>query len=245
MGLEVVTELRMALEGDPAAARALVDRLTPVVQVRVTRALLRRSAVAAGRDLRQEVEDLTQEVFLSLFQKQGRALRAWDPQRGLSLENFVGLLAQHQVSSILRTGRASPFTDLPTETAVLDRQAEGSAPPDSLAASREMLDSLLVAMRARLSPRGLELFWRLMVREEAVDGVAADTGMTTDAIYAWRSRLGRLVREIAAQLATDRPEPPAPRPAKNPENPENVRDPADALSETAGSHRNPQGQTSR
>jgi DNA-directed RNA polymerase specialized sigma24 family protein len=199
---EAVAAVRRALDDgapDSGAVRALVDRLTPVVQARVTRALLRRRGESGRRDVRQEVEDLTQEVFVALFRNRGQALRSWDPARGLSLENFVGLLAQHQVASILRSGRACPWTDVPTEATILDGQlqAEPSAAPDRVAASREELESLLAQVRAKLSPRGLVLFWRLLVREEPIEAVAAQTGMTAEAIYAWRSRLGRLARSMA------------------------------------------------
>jgi DNA-directed RNA polymerase specialized sigma24 family protein len=195
--------IRMALQGDPQAARALVDRLTPVVQARVTRGLLRRGPGAGRRDVRQEVEDFTQEVFLSLFRDGGRALLAWDATRGLSFENFVGLLAAHQVASILRTGKSSPWVDLPTETEILERQEATGPAPDQIASTREMWDSLLSRLVTKLSPRGLEMFWRLLVREEDVDLVCADTGMTADAIYAWRSRLARLARSLAAEQARE------------------------------------------
>src|SRR5581483_4281601 len=139
---EASSMIRAALEGDPQATRTLVDRLAPVVQSRVTRGLLRRSPSSGGRDVRQEVEDFTQEVFLSLFRDGGRALRAWDPARGLSLENFVGLLAQHQVASILRTGKSSPWVDLPTEAETLERAATASPGPEQQVATREMWESL-------------------------------------------------------------------------------------------------------
>jgi len=194
--------IRAALEGDPQATRTLVDRLAPVLQSRVTRGLLRRSPSSGGRDVRQEVEDFTQEVFLSLFRDGGRALRAWDPARGLSLENFVGLLAQHQVASILRTGKSSPWVDLPTEAETLERAATASPGPEQQVATREMWESLQSQLIAKLSPRGLDLFWRLLVREEPVETVCAQTGMTADAVYAWRSRLARLVRSLSADAMT-------------------------------------------
>ena len=59
--------VRDALSGDRKALRELVDALTPVIQARVVRALLRRRGQAAGRDIRQEVEDMTQDVFSALF----------------------------------------------------------------------------------------------------------------------------------------------------------------------------------
>jgi RNA polymerase sigma-70 factor (ECF subfamily) len=202
-GDELAGILRSALEGDAGATRRLVDRLTPVIQARVTRGLLRRGPAAGKRDARQEVGDLTQEVFLALFRDGARALRSWDPARGLSLENFVGLLAQHQVSSILRTGRTSPWVDLPTEAVTLERVAAQGAAPDHTAASREMLQSLLLQVTSKLSPRGQEMFWRLLVREEPVQAVCESTGMTPEAVYAWRSRLARLARELIAEQTAE------------------------------------------
>jgi RNA polymerase sigma-70 factor (ECF subfamily) len=145
------------------------------------------------------VEDFTQEVFLALFRDGGRALRAWDPERGLSLENFVGLLAQHQVSSILRTRKNSAWIDLPTETETLEREATASPGPDQQVATREMCQSLLSRLVAKLSPRGLDMFWRLVVHEEPIDTVCAHTGMTADAVYTWRSRLARLARSLSTE----------------------------------------------
>ena len=51
-----------------------------------------RKLISAGRDIRQEVEDLSQEVFLQLFAEGGRVLATWQPERGLTLLNFVGLV---------------------------------------------------------------------------------------------------------------------------------------------------------
>lgn len=185
-----------ALAHDPAAVRALVDLLSPVIGRRVAGALWRR---APGRDVRAEVEDMTQEVFLALFAGGGKALRAWDPARGMSLANFVGLLAQHQVSSILRTGRTQPFRDEPTEAATLERLPDVGPVPEAVVGTREEMSNLLARLRAQLSPRGLELFQRLIIDEEPIEAVVAATGLTRDALYQWRSRLAKLVRQLAAE----------------------------------------------
>ena len=94
-----------ALTGDAASVRALVDKLSPIVARRVTATLWHRTR---GRNVAQDADDMIQEVFVSLFQSDGKALRAWDPERGMSLERFVGMLAQHQTISILRNGRTTP-----------------------------------------------------------------------------------------------------------------------------------------
>ena len=186
-----------ALARDPAAVRALVDRLSPVIERRVAAALWRRTS---SRDVRQELADMTQEVFLSLFAADGKALRAWAPARGLSLESFVGMLAQHQVASILRNGRTSPWRDDPTDADQIDRLVGQAQGLDAIVGSREHLRALLDGLRASLSPRGLELFQRLIVDEEPLEVLCAATGMTREALYQWRSRLLRQVRDLSAQI---------------------------------------------
>lgn len=186
-----------AVGGDGHATRTLVDWLTPVIQARAARGLLRRRG-SSGRDVRQEVEDLTQEVFVALFEADGRALRAWDPTRGMALPNFVGLIAEREVSSILRSGRKSPWTESPTEIDdLMEKMEPDAAPLERALASREVLAEVYARVKESLSPKGLELFHRLLVEEESVESVCQSTGMTPDAVYAWRSRLGKLVRQVA------------------------------------------------
>jgi RNA polymerase sigma-70 factor (ECF subfamily) len=191
-----------ALAKDREALRSLVDVLTPVIQARVARALLRRAASASGRNIRQEVEDLTQEVFVALFAEGGRALRAWEPGRGLSLENFVGFVAERQVAAILRTTRRSPWTEDPTLMEDLDRPAE-DASAELRVLSQQMLNALLDRLREELSPLGLSLFEQLFVQQRSVAEVCEQMGMSRDAVYAWQSRLGKLSRRLGAELSSD------------------------------------------
>lgn len=201
--MEVSPELvERALAQDRDALRSLVDVLTPVIQARVARALLRRAASSSGRNIRQEVEDLTQEVFVSLFAEGGRALRAWEPQRGLSLLNFVGFLAERQVASILRTARRSPWTEDPTLTEAFDGPAQ-EANVELRVESQQMLGALLDRLKEELSPLGLSLFEQLFIHQRSVAEVCEQTGMSRDAVYAWQSRLGRLSRKLGAELMSD------------------------------------------
>jgi RNA polymerase sigma-70 factor, ECF subfamily len=193
--------VRRALAGDLRALRLLVDALTPVVQTRVVRALLRAGgARSQKRDLRQDVADFTQEVFLALFDNNARALRSWDPTRGLSLLNFVGLVADHQVASLLRSGRRNPWTDEPMVCDELDSAAGAADGSDARIHSRDLLLKLLDRLRAELSPRGLLLFQLLAVEERTPSNVCAELGMSADAVYAWKSRLNKLVRRLVDDL---------------------------------------------
>jgi RNA polymerase sigma-70 factor (ECF subfamily) len=207
--------LRRALAGDREATRGLVELLSPVVHARVARALLRSGrGRQQGRDLRQDIEDFVQEVFAAVLADRGRLLRAWDPARGLSLPNFLGLLTEHQVSSILRSGRRSPWSEEATEQDAIELRAGASESPHSRVASREVLGKTIERMRAELTPAGLEMFQLLVVEEQSVEDVCMRTGSTADAVYAWRSRLGKLARrirdEILGETATDGTKAPLP-----------------------------------
>lgn len=203
MGQSFVDLVAAVLARKRDAARALVEALYPIVQARVARVLWRARG-RAGRDVRQEVDDMTQEVFAFLFQDDGRALRAWDPARGLSLPNFVGLLAERRTLSALRSGRQSPFGLDPTEPSALDDQVDPAPGPEPEALSREKLATLLDRLRLAVSPLGMHLFELLYVEEHPVEEVARLASMSTDAVYAWRSRLRKLVAKLAAELDAER-----------------------------------------
>jgi DNA-directed RNA polymerase specialized sigma24 family protein len=184
-----------AVAGDAQATRQLIGQLVPVIQARVARCLAQNDA---RRNLKEEVRDLTQDVLASLFENGGRLLRAWDPERGLSLANFVGLVARRQALSLLRTRRRSPWAEDPVgDLGPLLPDGDG---PEAQVASREVLEKLLAGLEAELSPLGLELFELLVVQQLEVDEVIARTRMSRDAVYAWRSRLGKLIRQRAAAL---------------------------------------------
>ena len=197
-----------ALAGDPAGLARLVALLTPVIQVRVARTLRDyRSLLAGGRDLRQEVEDLTQEVFLELFRRDAHVLRSWQAERGLSLENFVGLMAERRVISFLRSGRRNPRQEAPS---LAEEELDVESPdsdPEEVTASREQLALLLDRLREEVSPQGWQIFDLLYIQELSQPEVKAATGLSDDAIYAWRSRLRRLAQKLLAEMS-ENPVPP-------------------------------------
>jgi RNA polymerase sigma factor (sigma-70 family) len=189
-------ELREALAGNVAALNRLIHKLTPVIQSRVVRVLLRWSTgIAARRDVRQEVEDFTQEILLKLFADDAKVLRTWQPERGLSLINFVGLVAERQTVSILRNGKRSPWKEDPTLP-----EDFPPGPPESdseeIAVSREQLRLVLDRLKEELSPLGWHLFDLVYLQDLSVEEVARQTAMSSDAVYAWRSRLRRLARRL-------------------------------------------------
>lgn len=193
--------VRRALSGNQTALTELVAVLTPVIQARVARILLTRpSRLPGGRNVRQEVEDLTQEIFLALFDRDARVLRSWQSERGLSLQNFVGLVSERQVISLLRSGRRNPWREDLVPATALDGPSLDCGPEEATA-SREELSLLLDRLRQELTPLGQRIFDLVYVQELALPEVMAATGLTADAVYAWRSRLRRLAQRLLAEVS--------------------------------------------
>lgn len=192
--------VQRALEGDRKAARALAGVLTPVIQARTTRVLLCR--LARTRDLRQEVLDLTQQVFVHLFESDGRALRQWDPERGLSLENYVGLIAEQHAAALFRSQRKNPWRADAVDPSTLD-EASTLPDPEQLFASKELADRILDAATGVLNDFGRYIFDLVFVQGLSVEEVCSRTELSPEAVYAWRSRLGRLVERLAREIALD------------------------------------------
>ncbi len=193
--------LTRCLQGDPAAVRALVDELTPVLQARAARAIFNRYAHRAQRrDLKQDVEELTQEVFASLFANDAATLRSWDEARGLSLRNFVGMVADREIANILKSGRRRPWSEVRTVEADDEHHAGTTGGPETPLAAREIVVQVLSKLREGLSAQGYRLFELLLIDERSVEEVCTETGLSRDAVYAWRSRLPKLVRRYAEEI---------------------------------------------
>ncbi len=175
--------------------------LAPRVQFKVNAALVRRGRRRGIGSSRQDVLDLVQEVFLTLFENDGKVLRTWDPARGAQLRTFVGLVADRVVGG----GRRSGWREDPTEAPALERAAGKTETFERQVASREVLAVVLDRLRESLTPRGMWLFRALFVEQRDAAEVAEEAGMTLDALYAWRSRLRRHVRSIRAELASEPP----------------------------------------
>jgi RNA polymerase sigma-70 factor (ECF subfamily) len=187
----------------PAGRGVLVARLLPVVHARIARRLMRRRGGSALEDLRSLVEDMSQDVFEQLFRHDARALRKWDPARGMKLENYVGMIAEQHVDATLRTQRRSPFTEEPSCAQQLDDALPSAAAPDRQIVARELLERVRAEVAEDLSPKGCEIFERLILKEQSVAAVADELGMSVASIHAWSSRLKRRLREVFTMLDAD------------------------------------------
>ncbi|MEO1482365.1 MAG: hypothetical protein AAFU77_09695 [Myxococcota bacterium] len=194
-------QVRKALGGDRVALECLTDSLAPVIHARVARVLVRFGAAASARDIRQDVEDYTQEVYVALFRNGGEILLGWSPERGASLQNYVGLIAQRYVTGRLRSSKHRTWN----EVAVDELPVIPSESPEARVESRELLVAVVARLGEQLTPQALQMFWSLIVEQRSVSDLSASTGLSTDALYMWRSRLLRKARQIAEEISLEKP----------------------------------------
>ena len=189
-----------ALRGDSEAMRILIRGLAPVIHVRVAAAMMRRRNQARGRDPRQDLEDLVQDVFTRLFAKEGRLLRAWDPRRGSSLLNFVGLLAEREVGMIMRTMKRNPWTEEPTQAEIMMSLRGYQESPENRIDSRVILEHIAERLRHDFGPRDRTFFRLLYLDRRSAQEVARETTTSIAVIYVWRSRFRKRLRQIRAEF---------------------------------------------
>jgi hypothetical protein len=177
-----------------------IAQVMTIVRARAVRVLARHKAFRPRyRERDPDVEDMVQEVLTFMLTKYGCRFHQWDSTRGLSLPNFVGLVAERELTKILRSPRRRPWEIRDqVDLAAADIVIRGTD-PESAAAERESLRLLLGRLKRELSPKGFSLFWQLLVEQHSVSAVESSTGLSRDAIYAWRSRLTELVKVIDRQ----------------------------------------------
>lgn len=187
--------VQAALAGLAGARRELASRLVDVVQREVA-FVLRRMVGSQGRDPRQEVRDLVQEVLISLFEHDGRELRRWDPARGRSLDSFVRLVARRKAARIFAQRKGNPWADQHIDPQTIEDDeldAHANAAVHQLE-QRDELGSVLVALYAHMNDRDLQLFDLLFVEERDPAEVAEALDMTRGAVNAWAYRTRKLAR---------------------------------------------------
>jgi len=181
------------IDREEGSIRSVVQALSQIVHHRVGRVLLRRAASSRGRNLRQEVEDMVQEVFELLLSDGGKRLLAWDPELG-SAATFFGLVAERRVLNILASRKKSPWTEDPEETDSLERRGGAAGGLEQRVMSRELLRGLGRCLLDGLGDRDQRLFELLYLEGADVEAVGRD------ALYQARHRLGQRIRKLVAEI---------------------------------------------
>lgn len=193
-----VTLIEQTLAGDPEAKQALVKRLLPIIEGRVVR------RVGRGSD----VQDLVQEVWLALFEQGGRKLRAYRPDRGATLEQFVGLITEREVVEMFRRrsaqkrgGHLQAVSTNEPRGANLELVTSHPGPEEQVV-SKNLAARLWARLEKQLAPRG-KLVFRLLYTDGLEPGeVARALGVNLQVVYNWQHKIRGLSRVILLELET-------------------------------------------
>lgn len=204
LGVPPPVALAACLAGDVDSLRAFVRHFTPIFRARVRRALLgpRGAALWVSRD---DVDDVVQLTFEAIFSRGARVLRDYDPDRGMSLDSYLGQIASREAHNYLDKraaakrggGRREVVTD-PSEGPIGEARALGLSPEASYQLRQEAR-RLEEALLSRLSAKGRIFFHLLYVEELEVEEIQARLGVSRDAVYTWRKRIKAAFVEAQAE----------------------------------------------
>lgn len=191
--------MRELLDRGEDGKRKLIAELLPTIHFCVGQILRR---FGWRRRTREYVEDLTQEVLLSLFANDARALRAWDPARGSSFLGFVRMLTKHKVYAVLRSSRRPWGTEDLHESEVR-ADVSDTTNLENRISSQQFAKKVFAAVELRLSDLGRQMFRWLIIEQRPVEEICALAEMKPGTVHVWRNRLLNLLREAARELEQD------------------------------------------
>lgn len=194
--------LRGCLAGDLQEVRRFVDTFTPLIRARARQVLFGARGGYGRLVSQQDLDDLVQSTFEVLFKDGARTLRNFDPSRGMSLDGYVGQIAQREAHNFMDRRRADKRgggqSEVPLDAGdALPLQVPSSLPgPDQQLESQGTLVALQSALFERLSEKG-QLFFRLMFVEELeTEEIVQSLGVTRDVVYTWRRRILQAMEEV-------------------------------------------------
>jgi RNA polymerase sigma-70 factor, ECF subfamily len=183
---KLTDSVRRVRDGDMAAARELVESVSPLV----------RRIVCSHLPWRMSSEDLTQEVFMKLFAK-------LDQYAGVvPFEHWVARVAMNTCRDQLRSQKRDPeirWTDLgEEETRALEAVAADEAVPESGAVSgaRELAGRLM----ATLGPEDRLVIQMIDLEQRSAAEVKAVTGWSVTSIRVRAFRARRKLRKRVEKM---------------------------------------------
>lgn len=188
------------LDAGEERVRDLVSHIAPFVQAEVAM-MMTRYGNSRGRNGRQEVQDLVQDVFVILFKDNGKTLRSWRADGGRKFGSFVRLVAKRRLLSVMRTRTKNPWPDEPTDHETLDRSVRVST-VDSSVGFREELEVLWEKLSRWFGDEDHRLFHLFFVEGLSIEEVETMTGKNRQALYSWRRELRKFARSVRDGKAT-------------------------------------------
>jgi len=157
----------------------------------VVRRILRGRGQPAGS---AEVDDITENVFVALLERDAALLRRYDPAH--PLRTYVAVVARTAAHRWLR--RRRPQADLP-DGAWRDGLANPARTPHPEATSRREVHQLVRGELEALGPRDRDVLERFYYEGQSYGAIAEALGLSVNSVGATltraRARLARALRE--------------------------------------------------
>lgn len=161
------------------------DRAAQVVLLRRLRGLFERAARRRGVPP-ADLEDELQEFYVWLLEGDHRNLRRWDPRGGMGFDRWFTQRSLNRVDSRRRRARLE----------LVEAEPDDAAGPQDVRLelqARQQIEAVWAWLEAHGTPRQRELFVRWFVLEHSGATIAADLGMTPEAVHMGVSRLRQAV----------------------------------------------------
>lgn len=196
----LVELIKRAVEDDPFAQRELQKILAPAIRLSVADTLRRRVRSVARSRARHEIEDLCQDVLAALYERGGRRLLTWDPERGLSLKRYVELCTRHLVESFLRKKARRVWENDSLDAEGVVDLADAGESPEHIVGHKQLLEAVLALVEADLTRQGRDIFRLLVMDGLSVHDVCERTGLTQNAVHVWRCRLTDRINQAVRRI---------------------------------------------
>lgn len=202
-GAESTAELlEGCIAGDPDARTTLVEKYSGIVSYGVTVIFQQ-----FGRPYRkEEIEDLSQDVFLALFDNDSRKLRQYQGRNGCSLASWLRVVANRfTIDRLRREGRTISLDDPESGESWRVRETR----PDSRPGPEPQVEAAERAAKVRelvthLPPKDQMFVQLFYFQGLPIDEVATTIGITTNAAYVRKMRLHQKLRKlVTAQYEGD------------------------------------------
>ncbi len=191
--MEDAALVRALLEGELGAWDLFVERYAALVSA-VVRRILRGRGV---RPSQSDVDDLVENTFVALLERDGRLLRKYDPTH--KLVTYLGVIARTQCHRWLRARKAK--AELPDEMWGESLADSGALPAPVGLARGEMLDAVRDGM-TELSDRERDLLKAFYFEGQDYKELSEKLGMSINSIGAALTR-ARAKLEAAMKRRTD------------------------------------------
>jgi RNA polymerase sigma-70 factor (ECF subfamily) len=152
-------------------------------------------------ELGAESHDLVQETLMVVAME----LPRFNRQRDGSFRRWLGNVVANRLRTYLKKRKRRPLVGLDGDSSIAF--VEQLADPNSILSQewdrqhdKFVLDRLMAAVKVDFTPSTWEAFCRCAIDEEAAAAVAADLGISVNAVLTAKSRVLRRLREEAAGL---------------------------------------------